>query len=187
MIIAQGKRSAALGYGGKMISSFFPSGLARWRRAKPEGKKEIGWGGPLPRAAASAALPWASIRPPLRGSVSGGCGSALYIAQPNAVLKLKMDGTFTTIASSIELRDCDVDYPDHNPHNPKMPLPSLRGLAVDEDGTVFAAGVGCHAVVKMLPGLVQPIINCATAPSVSRSYYRSRLGRYSGYNSGRCS
>src|SRR5436189_4839363 len=28
-------------------------------------------------------------------------------------------------------------------------LPSLRGLAVDEDGTVFAAGVGCRAVVKI--------------------------------------
>ena len=56
MTIAPGKRSAARGYGRKMISSFFPSGLARLRRAKPEGKKEAGWGGVLPRAAASAAL-----------------------------------------------------------------------------------------------------------------------------------
>jgi sugar lactone lactonase YvrE len=32
-----------------------------------------------------------------------------------------------------------------------MPLPSLRGLAVDQDGTVFAAGVGCHAVAKITP------------------------------------
>jgi sugar lactone lactonase YvrE len=30
-------------------------------------------------------------------------------------------------------------------------LPSLRGLAVDADGTVFAAAVGCHAVVKISP------------------------------------
>ena len=66
-IIAQGKRSAALGYGRKMIPSFFPSGFARQRRAKPEGKKEVGWGGSLPRAAASAALPWATILPPLAG------------------------------------------------------------------------------------------------------------------------
>jgi hypothetical protein len=50
LIIAQGKRSAALGDGRKMISSFFPSGLARRRRAKPEGKKEAGWGGSLPNA-----------------------------------------------------------------------------------------------------------------------------------------
>src|SRR5215471_20838522 len=40
-IVAQGKRSAALGYRRKMIS-FFPSGLARVWRAKPEGKKEVG-------------------------------------------------------------------------------------------------------------------------------------------------
>jgi len=67
-IIAQGKRSAALGCVPEMISSFFPSGLARLWRAKPEGKKEVGWGGVLPRAAASAALPWAIIRPPRWGS-----------------------------------------------------------------------------------------------------------------------
>jgi hypothetical protein len=67
-MVAQGKRSAALGYGRKMIPSFFPSGFARQRRAKPEGKKEVGWGGFLPRAAASAALPWAIILLPLRGA-----------------------------------------------------------------------------------------------------------------------
>jgi hypothetical protein len=52
-----GERSAALGCRPKWISSFFPSGLARLMRAKPEGKKEVGWVDPLPRAAASAALP----------------------------------------------------------------------------------------------------------------------------------
>jgi hypothetical protein len=70
-IIAQGKRSAALGYGRKMIPSFSPSGFARLGRAKPEGEKEVGWGGSLPRAAASAALPWAIIFLPLRGAVTG--------------------------------------------------------------------------------------------------------------------
>lgn len=75
-----------------------------------------------------------------------GPDGTLYIAQLNAVLKLKTDGSFSTLAQSIELKDCDVDYPDNNP---RMLLPSLRGLAVDEHGTVFAAGVGCHAVVKI--------------------------------------
>jgi hypothetical protein len=41
-IIAQGKRSAALGYRRKMIPSFFPSGFARTWRTQPEGKKELG-------------------------------------------------------------------------------------------------------------------------------------------------
>ncbi|MCX6913653.1 MAG: hypothetical protein NT167_11495 [Verrucomicrobia bacterium] len=68
MIIAQGKRSAALGYGRNMIPSFFPSGFARPWRVTLEGKKEVGWLGSLPRAAASATLPWAIIMLPLRGA-----------------------------------------------------------------------------------------------------------------------
>ena len=61
MIIAPGKRSAARGCGPRMISSFFTAGLECQRRAKPEEKKEVGWGVSLPRAAASAALPWAGM------------------------------------------------------------------------------------------------------------------------------
>ena len=72
MIIAQGKRgtSAALGYGRKINPSpfsWFAAGPAR--RGKPG--KRGGWvsgGGLLPRAAASAALPWAIIALPLRGA-----------------------------------------------------------------------------------------------------------------------
>ena len=91
----------------------------------------------------------------ITGLAPGPDGS-LYIASPSAVSKLKMDGTFTTLAHPIELKDCDVDYPDNNPNSP---LPSLRGLAVDEHGTVFAAGVGCHAVVKISPdGKVETIL-----------------------------
>jgi hypothetical protein len=77
-----------------------------------------------------------------------GPNGELYIAEPSAVLKLKMDGTFTMLASPIELKDCDMEYPDHAL---RIFLPSLRGLAVDADGTVFAAAVGCHAVVKISP------------------------------------
>jgi hypothetical protein len=58
----------------------FPSGLARRRRAKPEGKKEAVWGGVLPRAAASAALPWANIRPPRWGSGKANQRAALDVA-----------------------------------------------------------------------------------------------------------
>src|SRR6266481_4663791 len=70
--------------------------------------------------------------------------------------KLDMDGTFISVASSIQLKDCDVDYPDHNSQNL---LPSLRGLAVDEDGIVFAAAVGCRAAIKITPaGRVETVL-----------------------------
>jgi hypothetical protein len=75
MIVAPGKRSAARGNGRTMIVAFFPSVLARQRRAKTEGKKEVGLGGVSPRAAASAALPGATFMPPRWGS--GGANQAL--------------------------------------------------------------------------------------------------------------
>jgi hypothetical protein len=49
-----------------VISSFFPSGLARRGRAKPEGKKEIGLG--FTQGGGQGGLALATIRPPLRGS-----------------------------------------------------------------------------------------------------------------------
>ena len=59
--IAQGKRSAALGYGRKMIPSFSLTVLRASGAQNRKGKR--GWvgGGSLPRAAASAALPWADM------------------------------------------------------------------------------------------------------------------------------
>ena len=70
-------------------------------------------------------------------------------------LSLDVKGSFSR-TQPIELKDCDVDYPDNNPN---FPLPSLRGLAVDEHGAVFAACVGCHAVVKIMPdGKVETIL-----------------------------
>jgi sugar lactone lactonase YvrE len=85
----------------------------------------------------------------ITGLAPGPDGS-LYIASPSAISKLKPDGTFTILAHLIELKDCDVDYPDHNPQSP-LALPCLRGLAVAQDGTVFAAAGACHAVVKISP------------------------------------
>src|SRR5207302_6227689 len=53
---------------------------ARSRRAKPEENKEVGCGGSLPRTAASAALSWATIRPPPWGSGKANQRAALDAA-----------------------------------------------------------------------------------------------------------
>src|SRR5215471_4904411 len=49
------------------LCPFFLLVWSRLMLAKPEGKKEVGLGGILPRAAASAAWPWAIILPPVAG------------------------------------------------------------------------------------------------------------------------
>jgi len=50
------------------------------------------------------------------------------------------DGAYSTLANPIQLERCDIDYPDDNTNNA---LTYLRGLAVDEQGNVFAAGTAC--------------------------------------------
>jgi hypothetical protein len=62
------------------------------------------------------------------------------------VLKVKPDGSFTTLVRPVADQDCDVDFPDKNPD---FPLPALRGLAVDSHGAVYAAATGCHRVLKI--------------------------------------
>jgi sugar lactone lactonase YvrE len=82
-----------------------------------------------------------------------GPDESLYVACPSAILKVKMDGTFTTIVSPVVVKDCDEELPEQNP------LPYLRGLAVDGRGTVFAAANGCHCVVKVTPeGKVETVL-----------------------------
>jgi sugar lactone lactonase YvrE len=70
----------------------------------------------------------------------------LYAACPSAVLRVGPDGTSRTIAHPVAVADCDEDFPDGNPN---FPLPALRGLAVDREGTVYAAATGCHRVVRI--------------------------------------
>lgn len=80
--------------------------------------------------------------------LAAGPDSTLYVACPNAVFKLNGNGTFATVIDPIHLPDCDIDYPDNKTN---IPLPYLRGLAVDDQGTVFAAATACHCVVKITP------------------------------------
>jgi sugar lactone lactonase YvrE len=78
--------------------------------------------------------------------LAAGPDGYLYAAFRSAVLKIGPDGTSSTLVHPVVVADCDEDFPDGNPN---LPLPALRGLAVDSDGTVYAAAVGCHRVLKI--------------------------------------
>src|SRR5262245_24887182 len=74
----------------------------------------------------------------ITGLASGPDGT-LYVACLTGVLKVKTDGTFTTLANPIAVKDCDQD----------APTSFLRGLDVDSHGIVYAAASGCRGVVKI--------------------------------------
>ena len=78
----------------------------------------------------------------ITGIATGPDGS-LYVACPGSILKVKMDGTFTTLLSPVVVKDCDEENNHYNPY--------LRGIAVDSWGAVYAAANGCHRVIKITP------------------------------------
>jgi hypothetical protein len=81
----------------------------------------------------------------IKGLASGPDG-LLYASCPSAVLKIKLDGTVTTLVNPIVLKDCEQDLPTGTP---KSQMPYLRGLAVDRRGTVYTAATGCRSVLKI--------------------------------------
>ena len=82
------------------------------------------------------------------GGITGlACGpdGSLYAACPSAILKITTDGSVTTIVHPVELKDCD------HSRDSALPDPSLRGLSIDEDGTIYAAATSCRRVLKITP------------------------------------
>jgi formylglycine-generating enzyme required for sulfatase activity len=73
----------------------------------------------------------------------------LFVACPNAVLKVKLDGTVTTLVHPVVVKDCD--FTSQEPRSRFFHSPYLRGLDVTDEGTVYAAVTGCHCVVKITP------------------------------------
>jgi hypothetical protein len=80
--------------------------------------------------------------------LAAGPNGSLYVAAWRGVLKVEKDGKLTNFAYPMAVSDCDVDRADNKPSNP---LPYLRGIAVDSDGTVYAAATSCHRVLKIMP------------------------------------
>jgi sugar lactone lactonase YvrE len=85
-----------------------------------------------------------------------GPNGAIYVSTWDAILRVNQDGTVTTVVHPVVVKDCDEDPADHKPSNR---LPCLRGLAVDAEGTVYAAATSCHRVLKIAPdGKVESVL-----------------------------
>lgn len=79
----------------------------------------------------------------IKGLASGPDGS-LYVSYGKAVLKITLDGRFTTLVNPVVVNDCDLNVPSND-------SPWLRGLAVNSRGIVYVAASGCGRVIKILP------------------------------------
>ena len=89
--------------------------------------------------------------------LAAGRDGTLFVACPNAILKVKVDGTVTTLVHPVVVKDCD--FVSKEPVSRFFHGPYLRGLDVTEEGTVYAAVTGCRCVVKITPdGKVETVL-----------------------------
>jgi sugar lactone lactonase YvrE len=87
----------------------------------------------------------------LGGWITGLAAAAdgsVYVACSSAVLKVTPLGTVTTLVDTTALQRLNTDTPGTARDGEK---PSLRGLAADSRGTVYAADTGRRRVVKITP------------------------------------
>jgi hypothetical protein len=90
--------------------------------------------------------------------LAAGANGTLFVACPNAILKVNADGSVTTLVHPVEVNDC-VDDLAKDSQTRAYHSPYLRGLDVAEDATVYAAVAGCRRVVKIAPdGKVQTVL-----------------------------
>jgi sugar lactone lactonase YvrE len=106
----------------------------------------------LPAMSDGGSLQW------LNGVAAGPDGS-IYYSENTSVRRIDASGAIDTVASRIAMPDCQALS-----HLPAGFAPYLRGLAVAEDGTVFAAANGCRAVLRIgKDGAATPVLR-ADAP-----------------------
>ena len=70
--------------------------------------------------------------------LAAGRDGTLFVACPNAILKVKMDGTVTTLVHPVVVKDCD--FVAEEPHSRFFHGPHLRGLDVTAAFTGSKAG-----------------------------------------------
>jgi hypothetical protein len=90
--------------------------------------------------------------------LAAGPDGSLFVACPNAILKVKTDGTVATFVHPVEVKDRGDDLAKDS-QTRAFHSPYLRGLDVTDDGTIYAAVTGCRCVVKITPdGKVETVL-----------------------------
>jgi len=115
-----------------------PGGLTLTRLA-PDGKRTL--------FAPDLKTTLAKMKEAITGLAAGPDGS-LFVGCPSAILKVKTDGTVTSLVHPVEVEDGE-DVFGKESESPFYHLPYLRGLDVTAEETIYAAVTGRRCVVKI--------------------------------------
>ena len=122
--------------GGLYYVPYKESGARELIRRMPDGSRSVF--AVLPADTGPEAMRWVN-------GIALASDGALYVTDNDAIRRIARDGAVSTIRKGIRADDCS----DPPPETPKLPY--LRGLAVAQDGTIYAAATGCRSVIAILP------------------------------------
>jgi streptogramin lyase len=149
-----------------LLSSDYPvtvgaDGALYFAEPRADGRLEIVRLSPARERGVLTTLPAESDGGPVRwlNGIAARPDGSIYYAEDAAVRRIDPRGEIATVASRIEVPECD-----RSPDWDAKLGPFLRGLAVAEDGTVHAAASACGAVLRITPdGAVTSVLR-ATWP-----------------------
>ncbi len=99
---------------------------------------------PSGQTSSMASLPSTTARVPIRdlNGLAAGRDGSLYYTENDAIRRITTDGRVLTVVENIHLGRCaSISQGDTGP--------LLRGLAVDEVGTIYVAATGCGSVLEI--------------------------------------
>jgi hypothetical protein len=129
-------------------------GRIRVERMRPDGKRTVFIDTPIDRRLA---------RTPGRHeggilAIASGANGLLFVSDGASIWRVDARGNVASVAENIAVPGCASDLP------AELPKPHVRGLAVDTTGDVYAAAIGCRAVLRVTTaGRVTPVLR-AEAP-----------------------
>jgi hypothetical protein len=129
-------------------------GRIRLERMRPDGKQSVFVDTPIdPRLARTPGRHEGGVL-----AIASGTNGFLFVSDGASIWKVDARGNVSPVAENIAVPACPSDLP------AELPKPHIRALAVDATGDIYAAAIGCRAVVRITTaGRVTPVLR-AEAP-----------------------
>ena len=86
-------------------------------------------------------------------AIASGPKGFLFVSDGASIWSVDSRGAVSSVAENITVPGCPSDLP------PELPKPHIRSLAVDASGDVYAAAIGCRAVLRITAtGRIAPVL-----------------------------
>lgn len=124
-------------------------GRIRLERMKPGGSKSVFLDNAIdPRIARKGGRHEGGVL-----AIASASNGLLYVSDGASVWSITAQGTVSSVAENINVPNCPTDLP------AELPKPHIRSLAVDTNGDIYAAAIGCRVVLRITAkGQIAPVL-----------------------------